>query len=227
MRKSVFSAAVAIVFVSSSLFAQGNSGNGGSQGGGNSVKATNQGGGNSVDLGNNLGTCDINQVVAFFGTTSYDAVACFGTYTGNTNNATPSIAEFLADQYPAETFSFLGKTEDPKDGGSWGGVLESFGDGTKSGELTFISGTTVSGYSGLALKYGNFFDIWVFNTPTTLDGFNITSDLGFGLSHAEVYGVSEIPPDPSVVPEPASIALVASGMLLMIGAARRRRNATI
>ncbi len=217
MRKSVFSAAVAIVFVSSSLFAQGNSGKGGSQGGGN-----------SVDLDPNPGTCDISQVVAFFGATSYDAVACFGTYQGNTNNATPSIAEFLGEQYSTETFNFLGKTQKPAVGADWGGVLNPYGDDTKSGDLTFSSGTTVSGFSGLALKYGNFFDIWVFNTPTTLDGFRITSNLDFGLSHAEVFGVSEIPPDFfQVVPEPGSIALAASGMLLLVGAARRRRNSTI
>ncbi len=202
MRKSVFSAVLALVCTSSSLVAQGG----------------------SVALDPNPGTCNINQVVAFFGGTSYAAIACYGTYSGNTNNATPSIADFLSNEYPAETFNFLGKTEKPEVGDDWGGVLKPFGTDFRTGELTFVSGTTVSGYSGLALKYGSFFDIFVFNTPTRLDGFRVTSNLARGLSHAEVYGVRETPPDFQIVPEPASLALVASGMLLMAGVARRRRS---
>jgi len=141
--------------------------------------------------------------------------ACSGAWSGNNSNQSADVdAQILAD---------------------WGLTVTGSLDVTPSGKLGSSGTLSFAQQSGpfvIALKAGNAFSLYEFDASTTpissihfdtlgvgffSGGKHPVEHFGQALSHADIYSVS------SVVPEPASVALMLAGLGLLGFASSRRR----
>lgn len=120
------------------------------------------------------------------------------------------------------TWSFLGKSEDF--------MTNLFGNDPTGRTGTLLFDTPLTGVWGIGLKSGTGSSVYVYNfsTPTpslvySTAGTSVNvNDLPQGLSHAELFRPG---PGMTVVPEPGTYALLATGLLMLAGVARRRQRA--
>jgi hypothetical protein len=155
--------------------------------------------------------CTSNNALSFMG-----ASACLGAFTGNDANQQPGVLSALSGAWGG-SWNWLGKTDDPNNGPFTNSPS------TNIGGLLFDS--PITGPFVLALKAGDFFSLYLFNGSNT--GFvNYTTggvavnpnNVALGLSHASMYRPT------TVVPEPSTYALMATGLAALV-VIRRRRHA--
>lgn len=159
-----------------------------------------------------------------------DASWCYGAIAGN-DNAVPisELAEHWSGYGP---WSYKGKSEG---NGSSNPFLENTSSGGNyanrtHGVLNLKPDQAIDGVFAITLKGGSQYSVYLLesvNGPVTSINFEM-SGVGTqppGLSHASLYVAGNNgPPDFSVVPEPASIALMGVGLIGLAVTARRRRR---
>ena len=171
--------------------------------------------------------CSLSNVstIATMSVASVNATACGGSFAGNnTGVSQPNVLLYIANQGWG-TATVLGSSDNLPTFGPF------TGNPTTATTLTFDA--LLSGPFVIALKAGNNFSLYYFlNTPgSAISGVNFTtagvSVNGNGqssdLSHATLYSLNR--GSMNVVPEPSTYALMATGMIGLVGFARRRRQA--
>lgn len=161
--------------------------------------------------------------------TGVSALQCVGATLGNTNGNSATLAAVIAQL--ESSFDLNGGSA------ALNGWAES---GTPSfnattGTLTFSQ--VISGRFAIALKQSNQYSLYLLQATGPVNTINYTTagvQTGAvrGLSHANLYVVEGGPNATcigangcaTVVPEPSTYALMASGLLGIFGFARRRRN---
>ncbi|MCU0649542.1 MAG: PEP-CTERM sorting domain-containing protein [Gemmatimonadaceae bacterium] len=142
------------------------------------------------------------------------AVKCLGSYSGNDvpNNEAWILATLNGAWAPGTGWSTMGKSDDAAFGPFQGNP------GGTTGTLTFDA--PITGDFAISLKGGNFFSLYLFS-GTNQSAVNFTmAGVGTqppGLSHATLYRPA------TVVPEPSTYALLATGLAGIMFARRRRR----
>ena len=169
--------------------------------------------------------CSLSNVstIATMSVASVNATACGGSFAGNnTGISQPNVLSYIANQGWG-TATVLGSSDNLPTFGPF------TGNPTTATTLTFDA--LLSGPFVIALKAGNNFSLYYFlNTPgSAISGVNFTTagvSVNNGgpnvLSHATLYSVGA---GMNVVPEPSTYALMATGMIGLVGFARRRRQA--
>lgn len=157
--------------------------------------------------------CTSGNSLAFMGATS-----CSGAFVGNNKNQdlTAALAAFGAG-----TLVDRGASDDANGGPFTGNV-----SGT-TGTLTFDM--LLTGKFVIAVKAGNAFSLYYFlnagpgvtSVQFTTAGTSLGGQTPNGLSHVSLYTVGAL----NVVPEPSTYALMATGMIGLVGVVRRRHKA--
>ena len=153
---------------------------------------------------------------------TFNYSSCLGSF--DQNNLNQDLTNALAS-FGAGTLAFRGSSNDP---GTFGPFTSNPTGVT--GTLTFDA--SLSGPFVLILKAGNQFSMYYFANLTSTSslvydtkGTNLNSSGGAnGLSHASLYG-GTFGSSTNIVPEPSTYALMATGMIGLVGFARRRRQA--
>ena len=150
------------------------------------------------------------------------ASGCIGAYNGNDTGQQADILAKLALDFGG-SWTSLGKTDDANFG-----PFTSNPTNVNSGTLSFDMPRT--GPFALLLKTSTEFSIYYFANAGTVSSVNFNTvgtsqnnqGVGRDLSHARLYTGSG---SMNVVPEPSTYALMATGMIGLVGFARRRRQA--
>lgn len=149
-------------------------------------------------------------------------VDCIGAYDQRPPVQNAGLVDYLNTFFGEYgSWAYLGSSE------SWWDTLFSNNPQTSTGTLLFD--TPLSGVWAIALKSGTGSSVYVydFGTPTSGVPFSTAGtslnpqDMPQGLSHANLFQ----PGDMTVVPEPSTYLLLATGMAGVAVAARRRRRA--
>lgn len=152
------------------------------------------------------------------------------------NDKNQDVPLFLNTNEPAgANWTRLGATDADVGEGESFFPFEGTSDELQTGTLQFDG--SISGWFALAFKQGSLFSLYTFNSALAIESltFDVTGTglNGDDLSHITFYDGKDAPPvcipgvdcpDPSIVPEPTSFALMFGGLLGLGVAARRRRN---
>lgn len=148
--------------------------------------------------------------------------ACTGSWAGNNvNQQSDVLAHILATWGVNATYQ--GTTDAGMTGGPFSNV-----DGSATGSVTF--NTPLSGTFILALKAANQFSLYFYGNASNIGTIEYTTNgvavnrngTPQGLSHASVYFANT-----TSVPEPATVLLIGSGLLALMGMAWRRREESL
>jgi hypothetical protein len=171
---------------------------------------------------NGSGTCSLSDLWA---NGSVSALQCWGWYEINSGQSAIQaviISDLLdpwrnANTASTNSWEVLGTTN----AGGAAATFVAFMDEQKAGTLTLGGAyNPISGVFAVALKGGSQSSIYVFNTAADVSTFNFEMSNDRALSNATLFRLET----PVVVPEPASLALLLTGLAGLGVAARRRRS---
>ena len=165
--------------------------------------------------------CSAGSTQSFMGYTQ-----CAGAFLGNNKNL--SVSEQTSFNSILAGWGVLNVDRGGSDDANAGPFQANFA--TTTGTLTFDG--LLTGSFVLAVKAGNAFSLYYFlnsgpgvNTVQfSTFGTSLGGETANGLSHAQLYG-GTFGSSTNVVPEPSTYALMATGMIGLVGFARLRRQA--